>query len=487
MNIIVGNTYTDVQIGPNQHDFLFPDDFVGCVRPGSLAALGSHAYIEWGLSMTEPIEPRVIPKGCELSLGENYRHTFDATVAVGLKSLFIHDSNRDLAVYDTRCASKLYFWRRGMPYARKEFVDTEWDQRNWKHSGVPHPDTVYVALVVPNLASSPMVPCRNRRGKGKGQKARAQFKKQNRKPRAKPQTLEMPVDTPISTPISTPIETPISAPDLVDKPVWDDRDLPGEKGFIFEDFTNYVDILGTTDLADTVTDLAGTVTDLANTVTGVANTVTSLAKTVTGLANTVGYLSTEIISIKATIAHLTQLADQQTKPVVAPVLMPRLWSLKQSNLQQAIPSNVTHLDCSDINYNQLKQEVIPSSVTHLYVKRLTVASVIPASVTHLFMPIVDSLACVPATVTHLYIHAACYKTVFDRPHYLFYISSGCVPNSYLDKTKYEFSEQTVIRPFDRDLVVVKRTAKDPTIVELEDAIAKAQAKIMAFKRGPVVY
>lgn len=149
---------------------------------------------------------------------------------------------------------------------------------------------------------------------------------------------------------------------------------------------------------------------------------------------------------------------QPALPITQPKVVMRLKATDRVGMG-VIPINVTHLDCDNINYDELKPGVIPDSVTHLYVMKFTKKSRIPASVKHLFVYYMDGSVDIPETVEHVYVHVNCEEDAPARPHYLFYISLRGIPDNYIHKAKYDFGEQTIIRPFNHSLAIVKRTAK----------------------------
>lgn len=129
MAVIIGKTYTDVTVPEGTKEFEFPDTVVGGVRPGTLNSMKGWVAIKWGVNMTEPIEPGVIPyvgapgsktSTCALMLDENYKHCIDKEAIPDSVYVFIHDSNRALCPTDRQ----FWLWRRDEPFTKKEFDGT---------------------------------------------------------------------------------------------------------------------------------------------------------------------------------------------------------------------------------------------------------------------------------------------------------------------------------------------------------------------------
>ena len=121
MWIEVGNTYTDVTIEDGTVDIEFPNAVTGSIRPGTIKGLSHYINIKWGLSMTDLIEPGVIPNLSSLMLGENYKHPIDSTPLSQHTSIYIHDSNRRLGPAN----KEFWLWRKDRPFTKEEFDDPD--------------------------------------------------------------------------------------------------------------------------------------------------------------------------------------------------------------------------------------------------------------------------------------------------------------------------------------------------------------------------
>lgn len=85
----------------------FPPEVVGSIRPGSLDHLIRVKDIEWGLSMTDPIEPGTIPKCCGyLLLPASYKHPADSIRLTDVH-IYVHHTNVSYGPSDR----KFYIWR----------------------------------------------------------------------------------------------------------------------------------------------------------------------------------------------------------------------------------------------------------------------------------------------------------------------------------------------------------------------------------------
>lgn len=129
MSVIIGHTYTDVTVPEGTKEFEFPDSVVGGVKPGTLNEMMGWVAIKWGVSMTEPIEPGVIPyqgapgakaTTCALMLDKTYKHGINREAIPDTVYLYVHDSNRQLAPF----GRDLWLWRRDKPFTKDEFKGT---------------------------------------------------------------------------------------------------------------------------------------------------------------------------------------------------------------------------------------------------------------------------------------------------------------------------------------------------------------------------
>lgn len=93
MTIEVTGIYSDITV-TDQESICFPPNFAGSIRPGSMDHLVLAESIEWGVSMSEPIEPGVIPKCCKrLLLPAGYKHSIDDIKLEAHVDVFVNHRN----------------------------------------------------------------------------------------------------------------------------------------------------------------------------------------------------------------------------------------------------------------------------------------------------------------------------------------------------------------------------------------------------------
>lgn len=122
MSIQAGKTYTKVTIQEGAINIEFPDAVIGAIKPGTIKGIRQrNINIKWGLSMTDLIEPGVIPPLSSLMLDKNYKHPIDSTPLTSLTDLYIHDSNRSLGPD----SGDFWLWRTDRPFTKEEFEDSD--------------------------------------------------------------------------------------------------------------------------------------------------------------------------------------------------------------------------------------------------------------------------------------------------------------------------------------------------------------------------